>query len=249
MVGRLGNVCFEAASSFGYAKKHGLEWSVPDKPYSNNAFWNPYYFGNLVHPDYDRREDVLINENGMAYQEIPFSEDWRHLNIVLNGYWQSERYFAEFRDEIIKMFNFPYQLKEDVCSIQCRFGDYLTIPLKHIIVDKDYLINSMNYINDKTGITRFKVFSDDLSYFRKNFGDIYSFEYSTNGDIIQDLIEISCCHSNINSSSTFAWWAAWLNRNPDKIVVTQKKWFQDGWKEGTQLANTDDIVPETWIKL
>lgn len=246
-MGRMGNFLFEAASSFGYAKRNNLEWSVPN--WSTHPFWSPVYLQHLVHPNYDRREDVLINENGMQYQEIPFKENWRNQNIVLNGYWQTEKYFSEYRDEIIELFNYPYKIKEDTCSIQARFGDYLTVPNKHILVDEPYLRSSMAYIKNETGIKKFKVFSDDLNYFRNNLGHIYDFEYSVNGEIEQDLIEISCCHSNINSSSTFSWWAAWLNRNPDKIIITQSKWFQDGWKEGSILADTKDIIPNSWIKL
>ena len=246
-MGRAGNFLFEAASSYGYARRNGLEWGVPN--WSTHAFWSPIYLQHLVHPNYNRQEDVLLNENGMQYQDIPFRENWRNQNIVLNGYWQSEKYFKEYRDEIIEKFAFPYTMKEDTCSIQARFGDYLTIPGKHILVEEPYLRSAISYIQNETGINKFKVFSDDLNYFKNNFGHIYNFEYSTNGDIIQDLIEISCCHSNINSSSTFAFWGAWLNRNPEKVVVTQHKWFQDGWAEGSIIAKTQDIIPENWIKL
>lgn len=244
--GRMGNFLFEAASSYGYARRHVLEWSVPN--WTTHNFWSPLYLQHLVHPDYNKREDILINENGMQYQDIPFEEDWRNQNIVLNGYWQSYKYFEEYREDILNLFTYPYKMIEDTCSIQARFGDYLTIPGKHIIVDEPYLRKAMKYINDNTGIEKFKVFSDDINYFKRNYGNLFNFEYST-GSIEQDLIEISCCAHNINSSSTFSWWGAWLNRNPEKIVVTQEKWFQDGWKDGSILAQTQDIVPENWIKL
>lgn len=246
-MGRAGNFLFQAASSFGYANRHGLNWSVPS--WSTHAFWSPVYLQHLVHPNYDRTEHVLINEHGLQYQDIQFNESWRYQNIVLNGYWQTEKYFAEYRDEIIEKFAFPYQMKEDTCSIQARFGDYLTIQGKHIIVDEPYLIKAIEYITSNTIVKKFKVFSDDLQYFKNNLGHIYNFEYSANGDVIADLTEISCCAHNINSSSTFAWWGSWLNRNPDKIVITQNKWFQDGWSEGTILGQTKDIIPDNWIKL
>ena len=89
------------------------------------------------------------------------------------------------------------------------------------------------------------IFFEMKNYFQNKFGHLYNFEYSTNSDIMQDFIEISCCHSNINSSSTFSFWGAYLNRNPEKIVITQEKWFQTGW-DG---ADTKDIIPSTWIKL
>jgi hypothetical protein len=217
--------------------------------WSTHNYWSALYLQHLVHPNYDRREDILINENGMQYQDIPFQEEWRNQNIVLNGYFQSEKFFKEYRDEIIEKFAFPYTIKEDTCSLQARFGDYLTIVGKHIIVDEPYIKKAIDYVNSNTGISKFKVFSDDLTYFKQRFGHLYNFEYSANGSIEQDLIEISNCAHNINSSSTFAWWSAWLNRNPEKIIVTQEKWFQDGWEDGSILAQTQDIVPENWVKL
>ena len=68
---------------------------------------------------------------------------------------------------------------------------------------------------------------------------------ATSTNEVDDLVEMSCCHSNINSSSTFSWWSAWLNRNPDKVIITQEKWFQDGWMN----MNTEDIIPSNWHKL
>ena len=241
--GRMGNFLFEAASSFGYAKRHNLEWSVPN--YTTNEFWSPLYLKHLIHKDYTPKEDIIIHEAVHEYQNLPFKEQWRNLNIVLVGYFQSELYFAEYRDEILKAFNYPYEMKEGICSIQARFGDYLTIEGKHIVVDKDYLLCAMQNIYNWTHIQKFKVFSDDLKYFQSKFGDLHNFEYSTNFDIEKDLIEISCCEHNINSSSTFAWWGSWLNRNPNKIIITQKRWFQDGWGG----LNTKDLIPDYFIKL
>jgi hypothetical protein len=246
--GRAGNFYFQVAACIGYALKHGLEFTIPS--HSTHEFWNPIYLQHLVNPRWnDRLERITIDEKQFCYDEIPFDESWRDKNIVLNGYWQSHRYFSGYEKEIIDLFGYPWHLEPDVCSIQARFGDYLTIPGKHIIMDIEYLGKAMDLVTRVKGITRFKVFSDDLKYFQNNFGGLYPFEYSTNRQIEEDLVEISCCHSNINSSSTFSWWSAFLNRNPDKMVVTPKDWFQPGWRDDHGVVDTKDVIPSLWFKI
>lgn len=246
--GRAGNFYFQVAASIGYSLKHGLGFSVNNS--TADKFHNPLYLQHLVNPNWNQNlERVIINEKHFHYEEIPFDESYRNKNVILNGYWQSHRYFLGYEEKIISLFNYPWHLENDVCSIHARFGDYLTIPGKHIIVTTEYLEKAIAFVQRTKGIKRFKVFSDDLNYFREHFRWVYDFEYSTNTTIEEDLIEISCCHSNINSSSTFSWWSAFLNRNSDKMVVTPMLWFQEGWRDDHGIVNTSDLVPSTWFKI
>jgi hypothetical protein len=243
-MGRMGNALFQAAATIALALRNGAEFSIPTQ--TSHEFWSPLYLQHLVNPKWERgRVDRIITEQQFHYAEIEYNREWNNQQVMLQGYWQSEKYFADFKDEIVRLFNFPWHHQGSVCSIHARYGDYLTIAGKHILIDDSYLTRAMKLITELTGIKRFKVFSDNLPLFKERHGNLYPFEYSTNNGIVEDLVEISSCHSHINSSSTFSWWAAYLNRNPHKTVITQMKWFQDGW-DG---ANTNDIVPESWIKL
>lgn len=242
--GRMGNFLFQAAATIALALKHNQEFSLPNK--TNDPFWNPLYLQHLVHPDYIQgKEDILVNENGHEYKEIEWREEWNDKQVVLNGYYQSWKYIEGYRNEILYLFDFPYELKENVCSIHARYGDYLLVKGKHIIIDEPYLKSAMALIKEKTGINKFKVFSDNVPLFKEKLGHLHNFEYSTNANEVDDLVEMSCCHSSINSSSTFSWWSAWLNRNPDKVIVTPAMWFQKNWMD----MITDDIVPPEWYKI
>lgn len=47
--------------------------------------------------------------------------------------------------------------------------------------------------------------------------------------------------------SVFSWWGAWLNRNPNKIVIAPETWFNPQYLEIE--INTLDLIPDTWIKI
>lgn len=247
--GRMGNWLWQAASVLSYCLEHGLTFSAPCKTGSDK--WSPLYCKHLIHPEMNDwfNADIHIIEEQAHYKPLPFHDNWQNYNILFQGYFQATPYIEGHRNEILKAFNFPYEFKSDVCSIHGRFGDYLTIEGKHIIIDENYLRKAMAYVTENTGITRFKVFSDDLDYFKAHFGGIYDFEYSTNTNEVDDLVEISCCHSNIGSSSTFSFWGAYLNQNPNKICIFQQKWYQDGWSDGHGVVDTSEIILKEWIKL
>lgn len=242
--GRAGNFFFTCATSFAYAKMHNLEFSVPEK--TSSDYWSPIYLKHLQNQNYDSSlPTVTIKEKHFHFAPLPFNEEWKNYNIILSGYFQSPLYFQDYRKEILEAFKIPYEIKPQVCSVHARYGDYLTIAGKHIVMNEPYLVEAMEIINDKTGITKFKVFSDDIPLFKQRHGHLYDFEYSTNINEMDDLTEMSCCHSSINSSSTFSWWSAWLNQNQNKVIITPRSWFQNNW-DG---ANTSDLVPSEWIKI
>lgn len=246
--GRFGNWFFEAATCIAYAMKHDLNFTVPNGS-GKDPYWNPVYCRHLIDDGFDpNKESVHLWENGHQYKELPFQEEWRGKNIVIEGYRQSEKYFKDFRNEILYLLDFKWVPKPYVVSIHIRRGDYLHLTQKHILYDIKYMLSAMRLFLEK-GYSNFKVFSDDIPWCMQEFArPEYSginIEFSTNKDEVSDVEEISGCEHHINSSSTFAWAGAWLNRNPNKIVVTPELWFQPGWGG----LETKDIIPETWIKL
>ena len=54
---------------------------------------------------------------------------------------------------------------------------------------------------------------------------------------------MSKCRNFIIANSSFSWWAAWLAPRSDKMVICPKKWF------GDSSINTNDLIPETWIRI
>jgi len=85
--------------------------------------------------------------------------------------------------------------------------------------------------------------SDDKNWCMETFKNINCL-VSPFKDEIEDLILMINCHSNIIANSSFSWWGAYLNQNPNKIVIGPEKWFGPGGPQDQQ-----DIIPENWMKI
>lgn len=238
--GRMGNYLFEASCVVAYSLKHNLDFTMPKS--TNSDYWNPLYLKHLQNPNFNPNlPEIRIPERGHEYQEIPFEESWRDNNIIIEGYRQSYKYIDAYRSEILYLFDFPYEKKENVVSCHVRRGDYLILKDKHPYYGKEWYEEAMRQFPGY----RFKFFSDDITWCRENFMSREYCEFSTNSNEVDDLAEMSCCEHNIMSSSTFGWWGSWLNRNENKKIITPKEWFMPGFGG----LNTDDIIPPEWIKL
>lgn len=239
-VGRMGNFLFECATALAYSLKHKLDFTVPFN--TTNDLWSPIYFKHLQNRNFNSSiEKIELWENGHHWQELPFEENWRDKNIFIMGYRQSYKYFDDFRDELLYLFDLPYEKKENYVSVHIRRTDYLHLLDKHPQIGKDWYEKAMSKFGTNF---RFKIFSDDISWCVKEFGNRSDCEFSSGVNEVQDLIDASCCEHNISSSSTYSWWISYLNRNPNKIVYIPKLWFVENYP-----LSTEDIVPQWMTKL
>lgn len=238
--GRAGNFFFQLAASIAYAKKHDLEYTVNDV--TTDPKWNPLYCQHLRNPNWNPNlETIQVDQpHGQGYRQIPFNESWRDKNIILNGYWQSEKYFKDYKQEVFDAFDFPWRLKKDIVSIHVRRGDYLLYQDKHPPVPIEWIHKAMKEFPGK----KFQFFSDDIQYCLENFGERDDCEFSF-GKEVEDLIEMSSCEHHICSASTYSLWAYFLNRNQNKKAIFPKLWFMPGWDSW----DTNDILPTEIIKL
>ena len=173
----------------------------------------------------------------------------------LQGYWQSYKYFDDIRDILSQEFSLKCNLggknleilhmiqSSNSISIHIRRGDYL----KHSIYEKlsiNYYLNAVKYINDRVENAVFFVFSDDLTWVKKNLNlDNAIYVGVNNADSAEyDLELMKNCQHNIIANSSFSWWAAWLNSNKNKIVITPNRWV-------TYIDNLDDLLPSDWIRI
>jgi hypothetical protein len=209
------------------------------------------------------KEKAKPNHKRKIYREPFFHYDSNFFNaeadVYLKGLWQSEKYFYPFKNEIRNLFEFKnetvstlkdvsYRLKnQNSVSIHIRRGDYLAkVSLEVLgLIPLEHYQNAIELINSKMPDTFFYFFSDDINWVKESF-QLPNATYIS-GDIskdhVEDLYLMSQCKHNIIANSSFSWWGAWLNNNPNKIVVVPKNWFNKGPKD------TQDLIPEGWLKI
>ena len=178
--------------------------------------------------------------------------------LYFKGFYQSERFFADIKDDVREAFTFDkrnanersLRLLEQIgsdanaVSLHIRRGDYL-LP-KHwettgSICQLPYYQNAIAEMNQRMNHPSYYVFSDDIPWVRENLPleNVVYVDWNKGEDSWQDMMLMSCCRHHIICNSTFSWWGAWLNPREDKIVIAPNRWFRH--------CETPNIYPAGWL--
>ncbi|ACU02372.1 alpha-1,2-fucosyltransferase [Pedobacter heparinus] len=173
------------------------------------------------------------------------------------GYWQNFQYFEHIADDLRKDFQFRAPLSaqnqevldqtklSNSISLHIRRGDYIKDPLLGGLCGPEYYQTAINYITSKVNAARFFIFSDDIDWCIANLKlqDCSFISWNKGTSSYIDMQLMSSCKHHIVANSSFSWWAAWLNPNPDKIVIAPEKWTND------KDINVRMSFPQGWISL
>ena len=223
----------------------------------------------------NRQKDNIVNRLKGVFNkhleyvfESQFEFNNKYLDIAnhsyLEGYWQSPKYFESISEIIRKDFLLNPDLTDkqvdmykniinsnSVC-VNFRRADFVTIKTAietHGVIPQIYYEKALDLLKKKNKDLHVYVFSDEIDWCKKHVKfdypttfvdhELSGFKFSVY------LFLMSKCKHYVIPNSTFAWWAAWMNNNPDKIVIAPKQWF------ATEEMNkqTIDLIPESWIRL
>ena len=171
-------------------------------------------------------------------------------NTYLFGYWQTEKYFKDYRKDLLHLITRKYEISEDCknyidkvqgcnsVAVHIRRGDYVELG---ICLDYSYYQKAFSFIEKINKDLVYFIFSDDKEYARQMFAadakrQFEYVQYNSSNPTLDDFFIMKACKHIIMANSSFSWWAAWLNDNPDKIVLHPK----------TKLINSD-FYPEEWV--
>lgn len=181
--------------------------------------------------------------------------------VILDGYFQSERYFSSIRSLITAQFSLQHQAKgltaemlaliraSDAICVHIRRGDYVTnseANAYHGTCTLEYYDKGLSEVGAGLRNPHCFVFSDDPLWVRENFKtgmpttlvDIHGTQ-----EAHEDLRLMRECQHFVIANSSLSWWGAWLGAREGKRVVAPKVWFKNGNND------TADLIPSGWRRV
>lgn len=269
--GRFGNQMFQFAALIGIAEKTGYDVKIPIENTRDDAF--AFYdlakqktqpVGMELRKPFDIPDSFFAPQNEV-YEVIKqrYQEPHFHFNpaifdipdnIDISGYFQSEKYFIHAEDIVRDLFTFRSEIRQKAkeefskikddapkVSIHVRRGDYIANSANHTVTGLNYYGEAISkFFYDQQ--YRFVVFSDDPDWCRGAFEGGHIVDIN---DSYTEMCMMSMCDHHIIANSSFSWWGAWLNPNPDKVVVAPSQWFGPNLRHNSIV----DLIPDTWFLL
>jgi hypothetical protein len=204
------------------------------------------------------RTKILLYEPHYGFN--PLMVDRAIKDTYLHGYWQSHLYFEPIKDLIRRDFTFllPENRNREIeqkirqsnsVSIHVRRGDYVNsqiVNLVHGSTTMFYYKQAIDLVSLQMDNVSWFVFSDDIRWCKEAFSSLSNVVFVSdklNASSYYEMYLMSQCKHNVIANSTFSWWGAWLNGNPDKMAMMPNQWFTNRTSEELRL------IPQDWIVL
>jgi hypothetical protein len=180
----------------------------------------------------------------------------------LEGYFQSDKYISEIRDELLAEFKVQPRGTIDLAllekiknsnsiAVHIRRGDYATnadISKTYGVCSSAYYQQAINHIKERVVDAQLFIFSNDIEWCRRELNfDIPVNYVSGLFEPPMDFYLMSACKHFVIANSTFSWWAAWLGESLDKIVAEPKSFFANFQHMFPDLPEPDLSVDD-WVK-
>lgn len=176
---------------------------------------------------------VFVCENG--YITPPKCKGRNMINV---GYFQSEKYFGDYKDTILEELQFKDSVKDSVKEIadnikksveptclHIRLGDYVKNPL-HGVADAAYYRRALAELKNRKPNATIFLFSDNVELVKSELAlDDMVIYIPSDIDDQQTMYLGSLCHNFVISNSSFSWWMQYLSRYKEKLVIAPSRWY------------------------
>lgn len=177
----------------------------------------------------------------------------------LYGFWQSEKYFEPYKEQIKDVFQFSQYTNENnkmvaskmrstnSIAIHVRRGDYLKNKMYVNLAETDYYEKAIDKIKkNEIGKKTWFIFSDDIEWCKTNLKlageDVQYVTGNVGNESYRDMQLMTECKYVIVANSSFSWWGAYLNRNANLIVAPKEYYVRNS-------GFNKDICPDNWIRI
>lgn len=175
-------------------------------------------------------------------------------NLYVDGYFQSENYFKQYRTDLLKQIQPKYDPEDEYLreleeirncnsvAVHVRRSDFKKDNCAyHYLLDETYYEKAIQRIRKLVENPVFFWFSDDIDWVKQNFGEKENFQFvslhTQHADIDEMMLMKNCKHI-IAANSTFSWWASWLNEYADALHICPAK----------RYGNLH-MIPENWVRI
>ena len=266
IMGGLGNQLFQIMTAFAYSKKYRNPLIIKRESHSpsctyRNVYWNNFLEG-LQKYLINRNIDLPVyNEKSFEYNKLPKISESD--DIKLSGYFQSYKYFHEYKSEFLAEIDW-YAKRDavkskitdvnpgDMVSLHFRIGDFKNLE-NHPIMPMEYYINAIKYIEARESNVKILyfceeddkdfVFNNYINPLRTIFEKITFTQTKNKLEDWEQMIAMSLCKHHIIANSTFSWWSAYLADDKYKKLIC----YPDIWFNSTLINNMMDLFPGHWI--
>lgn len=221
--GRLGNNMFMVANAYARALDYNKQMVIA----KSQVMYEGNDYSQNIFRKFEFIESFVDNKN--CNPGTP--SDDKHT--IYMGYFQNEQYFEKYSENIKCMFSppldfikkiqteIPVIFEKKVTVINVRRGDYLIYLDYHPTVSPEYILKALDQIPTTEHIL---VASDDIPWCKEHL-NLPEAIYLEGWRSHEQLWIMAMCHNFVISNSSFSWWAAYLSRYTEKIVIAPETWF------------------------
>tara|TARA_Y100000590_G_scaffold302684_1_gene341212 strand:+ start:1498 stop:2412 length:915 start_codon:yes stop_codon:yes gene_type:complete len=293
----LGNQLFTYATAYVFAKKNNAKLYVDDESgfykrykYGLNNFRitapiieKKYkflgYTGRIKRKvlqkiNIIKKDKIFLIEKKDKNKLTYYNPEQLNINfskkIYIEGYFQSEKYFLNHKDDLLKEFTFKENIQLQNSSFINEIKDSNSVSI-HIRQER-FLASeghkNLNELNNKFLKYNIDITKRGVEYFDRVLKNPKYFLWSNNFDKLKDyfpsnkfifvnenlkkdpaydLFLMSQCKHFVLSPSTFHYWGAYLSTNKNKICIAPDKTIYENSYYG--FSNNKDIKSDWWKEI
>jgi hypothetical protein len=183
--------------------------------------------------------DWLIENDPSVFE--PLVLDFRVTRtVLLDGYWQDERYFSDIASALRQDLAFGLESEVQQHELAVRIGSSNAVAVHsrrlHGVtpfnpagasesLSARYYLNALKTITDRVSKPEFFCFGDDPRWLMDQWPQDLPVTLLHNSGPLGDIVDLwlmTKCRHFVIANSSFSWWGAWLGAAPDKIVLAPR---------------------------